>query len=53
MKKQLLSAMAIFSLNIVFAQVGINTPNPNMKSTLDIISKNNNSGVLFPRLTTA
>ncbi|GAA5097893.1 hypothetical protein GCM10023210_33400 [Chryseobacterium ginsengisoli] len=53
MKKQLLSAMAIVSLRIVFAQVGINTPNPNMKSTLDIISKNNNSGVLFPRLTTA
>lgn len=35
-----------------FAQVGINTSNPNPKSALDIISKNNNSGVLFPRLTT-
>lgn len=53
MKKQILSAMTIFSLNIAFAQVGINTSNPNPKATLDIISKNNNSGVLFPRLTTA
>ncbi len=53
MKKHVLSAMTVLSLNIAFAQVGINTANPNPKSTLDIISKNNNTGVLFPRLTTA
>jgi len=54
MKKQLLSALAMFSFCcIAFAQVGINTPNPHAKSVLDIVSKNNNTGVLFPRLTTA
>ncbi|WPO89278.1 hypothetical protein [Chryseobacterium sp. HR92] len=52
MRKQLLFATTIFSYCTVFAQVGINTTNPNIKSTLDIISKSNNTGVLFPRLTT-
>lgn len=53
MRKQLLSATTLFLFGTVFSQVGINTETPNMKSTLDIISKNNNTGVLFPRLTTA
>lgn len=53
MRKQLLSALTIVSFCTAFAQMGINTANPNMKSSLDIISKNNNTGVLFPRLTTA
>ncbi|SHL54167.1 hypothetical protein SAMN05444360_102251 [Chryseobacterium carnipullorum] len=36
----------------IFSQVGINTTSPNPKSALDVISKNNNTGVLIPRLTT-
>ncbi len=36
----------------LFGQVGINTSDPNKKSALDVISKDNNTGVLLPRLTT-
>jgi hypothetical protein len=37
----------------IFGQVGINTSTPNTKSALDVVSKNNNTGILIPRLTTA
>nr|WP_314493805.1 hypothetical protein [uncultured Chryseobacterium sp.] len=33
--------------------VGINTTSPNQNSVLDVVSNNNNKGVLIPRLTTA
>lgn len=36
----------------IFSQVGINTTSPNPKSALEVVSKNNNTGVLIPRLTT-
>lgn len=36
----------------IFGQVGINTSTPNTKSALDVVSKNNNTGILIPRLTT-
>jgi len=36
----------------IFGQVGINTTTPNTKAALDIVSKNNNTGILIPRLTT-
>lgn len=52
MKKIIL--LKFFLINsIIFSQVGINTSTPNVKSALEIVSKNNNTGVLFPRLTTA
>lgn len=54
MKKCLFSTVILILFGITtFAQVGINTAAPNAKSVLDILSKNNNTGVLFPRLTTA
>ncbi len=34
------------------SQVGIDTATPHQNSVLDIVSKNKNSGVLYPRLTT-
>lgn len=52
MKKIIL--LKFFLINsIIFSQVGINTSTPHVKSTLEIVSKNNNTGVLFPRLTTS
>ncbi|NAS32138.1 hypothetical protein GTQ40_14220 [Flavobacteriaceae bacterium R38] len=45
----------IFSFNLnskLTAQVGIGTTTPDASSTLDIVSTGNNTGVLFPRLTT-
>ncbi|PWN62809.1 hypothetical protein [Chryseobacterium viscerum] len=55
MKNLFLSAIVVFlfSYATINAQVGINNTTPNTKSVLDIVSKNNNTGVLFPRLTTA
>jgi|GEM_PF-3475670 len=54
MKKFLFSAvLSMLFGSTIPAQVGINTVVPNTKSVLDILSKNNNTGVLFPRLTTA
>lgn len=37
----------------MYGQVGINTTTPNIHSALDVVSKNNDTGVLVPRLTTA
>jgi hypothetical protein len=34
-----------------FGQTGININTPNQKSALDVVSKNNNTGILIPRLT--
>lgn len=54
MRKQLLSAVMVLTFcSTIVAQVGINMSAPHSKSVLDIVSKNNNTGVLFPRLTTA
>ncbi|WP_142722258.1 hypothetical protein [Chryseobacterium sp. ON_d1] len=37
--------------SFLLSQVGINTQSPNKMSTLDIVSKNNDTGILIPRLT--
>lgn len=51
MKKKLTYFLLLFSLTgSIFGQVGINTDNPNPKATLDIVSKNSNTGILIPRL---
>ncbi|RLJ23201.1 hypothetical protein CLU97_4435 [Chryseobacterium sp. 7] len=42
----------LISLRLI-SQVGINTTTPNAKAALHVMSKNNNTGVLFPLLTTA
>lgn len=52
-QKFILSALLMYFSCLAFSQIGINTAVPNAKSVLDIISKNNDTGVLFPRLTTA
>ncbi|NER12702.1 hypothetical protein GWK08_04565 [Leptobacterium flavescens] len=36
----------------LFAQVGIGTNTPDASSALEVVSANNNTGVLFPRMTT-
>ncbi|WP_048508449.1 hypothetical protein [Chryseobacterium angstadtii] len=48
-------AMLVMVAGIVLSkgQVGINTSSPHEKSVLDIVSRMNNTGVLFPRLTTS
>ncbi len=49
---------AIFSIIVLFfnakisAQVGIGTTTPNASAALDIVSNGNDTGVLFPRMTT-
>ncbi|SFN42696.1 hypothetical protein SAMN05421594_2752 [Chryseobacterium oleae] len=55
-KKKLLFLLCIFLLSYLYSQggkVGIDTSSPHQKTVLDIVSKTNNTGVLFPRLTTA
>ncbi|NML71922.1 hypothetical protein HHL23_19280 [Chryseobacterium sp. RP-3-3] len=53
MKNKILYVLLLLCFSAtVFGQVGINTTSPNTKSALDIVSKNNNTGVLIPRLTT-
>lgn len=52
MKKNILQFILILLTSFSFAQVGIDTSNPHTKSVLEIVSKNKNTGVLFPRLTT-
>ncbi|MBO9691672.1 hypothetical protein [Chryseobacterium sp.] len=37
--------------SFLLSQVGINTQSPNKMSTLDIVSKSNDTGILIPRLT--
>lgn len=44
--------LLIFFSATAFGQVGINTSTPNSKTALDVVSKNNNTGILIPRLTT-
>ncbi|MCQ9639533.1 hypothetical protein MP478_09030 [Chryseobacterium sp. WG14] len=54
--KKLLFLICIFLLSNLYSQggkVGIDTSSPHQKTVLDIVSKTNNTGVLFPRLTTA
>lgn len=51
MKKYFFVLVLSVSLNFQ-AQIGINIAEPHLKSVLDVVSKNNNTGVLFPRLTT-
>ena len=49
---------AIFSVTLLFfnlkvsAQVGVGTNTPNASAALDVVSANDDTGVLFPRLTT-
>jgi hypothetical protein len=49
----LASLLLFFGFHQVYAQVGIGTTTPDPSSVLDIRSANNDTGVLFPRLTTA
>ncbi len=44
--------MGIFSIGIMHAQVGINISSPDVSAELDVVSPNNNKGVLIPRMTT-
>ncbi|AZA78098.1 hypothetical protein EG347_11530 [Chryseobacterium sp. G0186] len=53
MKKKLLLLVCIFLLSKIHSQVGIDTSTPHQKTVLDVVSKTNNTGVLFPRLTTS
>lgn len=55
-RKKLLFLLCILLLSNVYSQggkVGIDTSSPHPKTVLDIVSKTNNTGVLFPRLTTS
>ena len=52
MKKTLYIFLLICFSARIFSQVGINTTTPNSKSAMDVVSKNNNTGILIPRLTT-
>ncbi|PXV63367.1 hypothetical protein CLV62_11484 [Dysgonomonas alginatilytica] len=54
MKKSILTCI-LFALCLVNlqAQVGINTSTPNPSAALDVVSPNDNQGVLIPRMTTA
>jgi hypothetical protein len=45
--------LLLFFSATAFGQVGINTTAPNSKAALDVVSKNNNTGILITRLTTA
>lgn len=49
MKKTLVLALALFGMNFINAQVGINTSNPDPSAALDIQSTT--GGLLIPRLT--
>lgn len=49
MKKTLVLALALFGMNFIDAQVGINTSNPDPSAALDIQSTT--GGLLIPRLT--
>lgn len=54
-KKMILLSVVLYTCH-VFGQggkVGIDTSSPHQKTVLDIVSKTNNTGVLFPRLTTS
>lgn len=44
---------AVFCLSVATAQVGIGTSTPDDSAILEVVSENNNTGVLLPRLTTA
>lgn len=53
MKNKIFYMFLLLSFSVrIFGQVGINTSTPNTKSALDVVSKNNNTGILIPRLTT-
>ncbi|MDR2854032.1 MAG: hypothetical protein LBV31_01860 [Prevotellaceae bacterium] len=51
MKKYLFLLMIALVASTARAQVGINTENPNIHTTLDIVSPNNNQGIMIPRMT--
>lgn len=51
MKKIYLSILAVLSLTVLHAQVGINITNPDASAALDIVSTD--KGLLIPRMTTA
>ena len=52
-KKLLAAATLIVASFSAKAQIGIHTAEPNQKSSLDVVSKNRNTGTLLTRLTTA
>ncbi|KAB1229449.1 fibrinogen-like YCDxxxxGGGW domain-containing protein [Chryseobacterium viscerum] len=53
-KHRKLYSLLIFLISLrLLSQVGINTVTPNPKAALHVMSKNNNTGILFPLLTTA
>ena len=49
----LLIFCAFFTIGMIYAQVGINTRTPHVSAALDVVSSNNNKGVLLPRMTTS
>jgi len=51
MKKITLFILAIFSVGLIQAQVGVNTTTPNVETIMEIFS--DTAGVLLPRVTTA
>ncbi len=52
--KKFIYIISMFTIaNLGFSQVGISNDNPNANSELDIVSRNNNTGILIPRLTEA
>ncbi|MEJ5103047.1 hypothetical protein [Chryseobacterium sp. MYb328] len=56
MRKKIILFLCIFLLSKLYSQggkIGIDTSNPHQKTVLDIVSKGNNTGVLFPRLKTS
>ncbi len=48
-KKLFLLSIAMFSIQCLYAQIGIGTTNPDESSVLDVSSTN--KGILFPRIT--
>lgn len=53
MKKKILAMLCFIAMtSFLHAQVGINTIIPDASAELDVVSPNNNKGVLIPRMTT-
>lgn len=53
MKKKIFAMFCFIAItSFLHAQVGINTQNPDASAALDVVSPNNNKGVLIPRMTT-
>ena len=49
MKKIIILLLSVYAFTVSYAQVGINTTNPDPSSALDVVSAN--TGILIPRMT--